>query len=219
MALPPLIEPDKKRWLFKVTAETSSNAVRDLCLLGYFLGTGCTTLEINRIQVRDVLHKSGKLKSEFAVRGNPSFNGEERIVYLKNIKLRELTQDYINLRVSSHVGLGDHPDHYLGLDPVEALFFTNKGAGFSVVSKTSDKDVITYSCDALNRHLKLLMKLSGIEGASILSGRRTFAVTLKRKGFDVSYIHHLLGNKTLETTTKLLTRDPVDMGRLAAEAF
>lgn len=44
-------------------------------------------------------------------------------------------------------------------------------------------------------------------------------MTLKRKGFDVAHIHHLLGNKSLETTNKLLTSDPIDMGAIAAEAF
>ena len=65
----------------------------------------------------------------------------------------------------------------------------------------------------------MLLSQAGIENPSILSGRRTFAVNLHRKGFDVAHIHHLLGNKTLETTMKVLTTDPVEMGDIAAQAF
>jgi len=217
MPLPHLIEPSEKDWLFKVTKETSLQPVRDVCLLGYFLATPCTTLEINRIQIRDVLSKSGKLNKKFAIRDFG--NGDERNIYLKNKTLRELTNNYIQYRIKNNIGMGNHPDHYLGLDPDEPLFFTSKGAGFSIVKKITAKKSISYSCDALNRHLKSLMSKAGIEDPSVLSGRRTFAVTLKRKGFDVSHIHHLLGNKTIATTTKLLTSDPVDMGAIAAEAF
>lgn len=219
MALPPLIENSNKDWLFKVTEKDSMQPERDLCLLGFFLGTACTTLEINRIQLGDVIHKSGTISPEFTIRGEKSFNGEDRVIYLKNSELRQLTRDYIEYRLKKHIGMGNHPDHYLGLDPDEPLFFTNKGSGFSIVSKTTKKGSISYSCDALNRHLKLLMKNAGIEEPSILSGRRTFAVMLKRKGYDAAHIHHLLGNKALETTMRLLTSDPVDMGRIAADAF
>ncbi|WP_445776014.1 hypothetical protein [Shewanella sp.] len=57
------------------------------------------------------------------------------------------------------------------------------------------------------------------ESPSVLSGRRVFAVELHRQGYDVAHIHHMLGNRTLETTQKLLTTDPVSMGAIAANAF
>ncbi len=219
MPLPPLIENNDKHWLFKVTEKYSVQHERDLCLLGFFLGTACTTLEINRIQVGDVMLKSGKLNREFVIRGDKSFSGEERKIYLKNEELRQLTNNYIEYRLKKHIGIGNHPDHYLGLDPDEPLFFTNKGSGFGILSKKTEKGSISYSCDALNRHMKNLMRKAGIGEPSILSGRRTFAVMLKRKGYDAAHIHHLLGNKALETTMRLLTSDPVDMGRIAADAF
>lgn len=219
MGLPHFITPNEKTWLFKVTKETSSQPIRDCALLGFFLGTPCVVLEINRIQLGDAVSKSGKINKNFVIRGEKSFNGQDRIISLKNVYLKALTQQYIDFRVENKIGTGDHPDHYLGLDPDEPLFFTNKGAGFSIVKKLTGVGNLTYSSDALARHLKQLMNKGGIECPSILSGRRTFAITLKRKGFDVAHIHHLLGNKSLETTTKLLINDPIDMGAIAAEAF
>lgn len=219
MPLPPLIEQSQQKWLFKVTRELSAQPERDVCLLSFLFGTPATSLEINRIQLVDVLHKSGRLNKMFIIRGGSSFNGDDRPIYLKNKKLSDALEDYLQYRASRNICLGDEPDRYRGLDPDDYLFITNKGAGFSVLKKETQKGNPSYSCDALNRHLKLLMKKSGIENPSILSGRRTFAVNLRRKGYDVAHIHHLLGNKSLETTTKLLTTDPVDMGEIAAQAF
>lgn len=69
MALPPIIEKSQRDWLFKVTNELSKQPERDCCLLAFFLGTQCSTLEINRIQVKDILHKSGSLNKKFLIRG------------------------------------------------------------------------------------------------------------------------------------------------------
>lgn len=175
MAMPHLIEQNEKAWLFKVTNETSTQPVRDVCLLGYFSMTPCITLENNRIQLQDVLHKSGKLNKSFVIRGVKSYSGEDRIIYLVNKRLREVTKAYIDFRVKNKIGMGDHPDHYLGLDPDESLFFTNKGAGFGITSKVTGKGSISYSCDALNRHLKTLMGKAGIECPSVLSGHQAAA--------------------------------------------
>jgi len=219
MALPPFVDPNDKEWLYKVTNQTSSHPVRDLCLLHFFFLTPCTTLELNRIQIRDVLYKPGTIKKEFNIRGSLAFNGKERTIYLSNKKLREHIKNYIDYRIKYKIGLGDHPDLFGGLDPDEPLFFTNKATGFSIVKKTSAKGSVSYHSDALNRHIKLLMKKSGIENPSILSGRRTFAVMLKRKGIDISYIHFLLGNKSLKTTQKLFISDPVDMAAIVAGVY
>lgn len=53
----------------------------------------------------------------------------------------------------------------------------------------------------------------------VLSGRRTFAITLHLKDFDIAHINHLLVNKALETTKKLLISNSVDMGAIVANAF
>lgn len=219
MALPPYIDKNQKEWLYKVTRKTSSQPVRDTCILSVFFLTPCTTLEINRIQISDVLCKNGSLKRDFILRGHPAFNWDERPVYLTNKKLKESLNEYINFRVDNKIGLGDHPDYYRGLAHEEPLFLTNKGGGFSIVKKVGRKGKVSYHSDALNRLVKTLMSKSGIEGPSILSGRRTFAVNLKRNGIDISYIHFLLGNKTLKTTQKIFISDPVDMAAIVADVY
>ncbi len=67
--------------------------------------------------------------------------------------------------------------------------------------------------------IKRLLADSGIEQPSILSGRRTFAVRLKRLGVDTPTIHLMLGNKTLETTLRLIETDTASMLAIADMAF
>lgn len=215
MALPPIVEKPQRELLFKITRQNSKQPERDLCLLAFFFGTGMTTLQINRIQLGDVLHKNGKLLREFKVRGAE----KERLAHISNDRLIEWLNAYINYRVKHRILLGDHPDHYRGLDPDDGLFITDKGAPYSIARKTTSAGADSYSSDALNRHVKRLMNQAGVEDASILSGRRTFAVTLGRAGYDIAHIHHLLGNKTIETTQKLLRTDTVNMGNIVANAF
>ncbi|MBV7300244.1 site-specific integrase [Enterovibrio paralichthyis] len=213
MALPTLIEKKSRDWLFKVTAQNSTQPERDLCLLAFFFGSACTSLELNRIQIRDVVLKSGKLAKSFVVRGY------EREIFLSNARLCGYLSDYLQYRVKNKICLGNHPDLYLGLDPDEGLFISRQNKPFSIVRKKTKAGADSYTCDALNRHIKTLLRNAGIESPSVLSGRRTYAVTLHRKGFDVAHIHYLLGNKSLETTERLLTTDPVSMSAIAANAF
>jgi site-specific recombinase XerD len=69
---------------------------------------------------------------------------------------------------------------------------------------------------AENAVLGMLHRQAGIEGASALSGRRTFAVRLHNKGYDLLHIHELLGNKTLKATKNLIDADPVRLGAIVA---
>lgn len=213
MGLPQLIEKSQRDWLFKVTRQNSKQPERDQCLLAFFFGSACTTIEINRIQLKDVLNKSGRLNRSYTVRG------VEREFYLSSPKLCEFLNQYLAYRVKKRIGLGDNPDQYRGLDPDNSLFYSYQNKPFSIVRKQTPAGSDSYSCDALNRHIKTLLKNAGVESPSVLSGRRAFAVELHRHGYDVAHIHYLLGNKTLETTQKLLTTDPISMGAIAANAF
>ncbi len=212
MALPELIEKSKRDWIFKVTKSNSKNPERDLAILSLFFGSGLTTFEINRIQICDVLSVNGVLQTSFDVRGN------ERLCHITNSKLRAYVDLYINHRVKNKIALGNNPDQYKGLNPFEALFISAKGKGFSIVKRETSLNP-SYACDALNRLIKTMLKNGGIESPSILSGRRTMAVNLYRAGYDLSHIHYILGNKTLETTNKLIETDEASMAAIAKAAF
>lgn len=209
MALPPIIEDKDKTWLFKVITQSPEPEL-NACLMGFFLGSGMTTLELCRIQVRDIVNKNGQLTKCFAVKGDVN-----RDFYLSNIKLQNLIKSYIEKRKKD----GDHPDQYQGFDADEPFFKRRNGDHFKIKRRATEKGNTTYHCNALNNHIKRLLADSGIEQPSILSGRRTFAVRLKRQGVDVPTIHLMLGNKSLETTLRLIETDTVSMLAIADMAF
>jgi len=209
MALPTLIEDKDKTWIFKVITQTPEPEL-NACLMGFFLGSGMTTLEVCRIQVRDIVKKNGHLTKGYAIKGDVN-----RDFYLSNIKLQNLIKNYIEQRLKD----GDHPDQYNAFDADEPFFKRRNGDHFKIKHRTTEKGNTTYHCNALNNHIKRLLADSGIDQPSILSGRRTFAVRLKRHGVDVPTIHLMLGNKSLETTLRLIETDTVSMLAIADMAF
>ena len=57
---------------------------------------------------------------------------------------------------------------------------------------------------------------AGLHGPNALAGRRTFAVRLHRKGFDLKLISELLGHATVTATKHLIDGDPVKLGTIVA---
>jgi len=213
MALPHLITDSERKFIEKVILKTSPMPERDLCIWAFFIGTPCLILELNRIQVGDVIAKSGKINRCFDIRGDLDIVGDKRKIYLTNEFIQKIILNYFLELRSKGFCRGDHIDHYQGLDPLSSLFLTTEGKEFSLT-----KTETTYKPDSLRRHIMNFMLEGGIENPSSQSGRRTFATKLKRENIHVKWINHLLGNG-LEATKRLIGNDPIDMGAIAAKAY
>ncbi len=192
MALPYLIKDSDRRFIEKWITASSKWPARDLCLLAFFIGTPCTILELNRITISDVLGGSGKINKRFTIRGDKSFNGVHRMVHIKE-------------NLSKY--LGKYLESTLNLFENEFLFRNLNNKPFAITTLKGNQ-----RADSLTRHILDLLRESGIEQPSALSGRRTFATKANNEGVHVSVIHHLLGNKALSTTKRLIDSDPLTMG-------
>lgn len=200
MALAHLITRSEKNWLFKLTKSYSKWPERDLCLLAFFIGTPCTILELNRITLSDVLSGSDTINKSFTIRGDKALNGEYREVFIKQDIAKYLSK-YLE---SIPNNLFDN----------EFLFKTLSGQPFSITTLKGNQ-----RADSLTRHVLDLLRESGIEQPSALSGRRTFATEANRKGIHISVIHHSLGNKKLITTKRLIDSDPSIIGEVSNKAY
>lgn len=198
MALEHLITESEWNWLVKLTKKQSPWKQRDLCLLAFFVGSPCTILELNKITISDVL-SGDMINKKFTIRGDKALNGEYRIMYI-NQDLAKLLRNYIKSMDNVYEN--------------ECLFRTLKGEAFAITTLKGKQRV-----DSLTRHILNLLRESGIEQPSAKSGRRTFAVEAHKKGNHVSVIHHLLGNKMLETTERLINSDPLTMGEVSINAY
>jgi len=199
MALPKFFTKKEIDWLSKVTKKQSPWPERDLCLLAFFFGSPCIILELNKITISDVLGGGDMINKSFIIRGDKAMNGEYREMFIKP-PITELLNKYIR----------SIPNLYSN----EFLFRTLKGDGFSI---TESKGY--YNPVSLTRHILNLLKESGIESPSALSGRRTFATEANRNGIPVHIIHHLLGNKALVTTKRFINNDPAIMGAITEKAY
>ncbi|MFL7013702.1 site-specific integrase [Enterovibrio norvegicus] len=183
-------------------------------MLAFFLGTPLSTLEINRIQLGDVIGKSGSLNHQFDIRGKADYHGDTRFYCLSNMRINTLINNYLDYRVRNKICRGNNPDQYRGLEPNDAFFISYQNRPFSLI-RQGDK----YRCDAINRHIKQLLRQGGVEKPSILSGKRTFAVNLHTQGCDIAHLMAMLGDRSEETTRRLVETNPVSMAAIAANAF
>ena len=199
MALPYLVKDSDLRFIEKWIRASSKWIERDLCLLAFFVGTPCLILELNRITISDVLSGSDKINKSFTIRGDKTFNDEYRTVHVK-----ENLKKYLAKYLESIPNLFEN----------EFLFRNADNKPFAITTLKGNQ-----RADSLTRHILDFLREGGIEQPSALSGRRTFDTKANNNGIHISVIHHLLGNKTLTTTKRLIDSDPLTMGELAAKAY
>lgn len=214
-----VVEKSDIKHLFKVTEACSQLPERDLALLGVLFGTPMKVIEIAQLKVSDVLDIKGDYLKESEIRAEIAFNGLPRPLYWSSKPLRELLEVYFSKRLKLNQGLTHNAAAYRQLDPNSPVFLNKHGKPFPLMGREGKSGRIGYTCTSLSRLYSSLFAKAGIEGATAESGRRTFAVTLRRQGYDIPSIHALLGNQDLKTTRRILDSDPVDMGSIAAKAF
>ena len=133
-------------------------------------------------------------------------------------KLREKAQHQSAVHPSGISGSATQEIVNRLLAPDSPLFLTPDGQPYALTAKALPSGVISYSCNALGAVISKLHSNAGIEGGNAQAGRRTLAVKLARKGFDLVHIKTLLGHKSVETTKRLVEGDPANLASIVAGA-
>jgi site-specific recombinase XerD len=213
MAKAPVIEERQLRHMLKVAAVTGESPLRDVALLYVLYGTGMMLTELASLTVSDYLLESGAVRKESAIRAAIAHNGRERPMFWVNVKVVAAVDAYLAYRTAQRHRVTSRKSAYRGLDPDGPLFLRADGEPYRLTARKST-GTISYSCDALSQVFRRLHTQAGIEGGHALAGRRTFAVRMHRKGFDLRHISELLGHGTLTATKRLIDSDPVALGEL-----
>lgn len=124
---------------------------------------------------------------------------------------------YLAYRIDHRHRITTSKAAYRSLDPDAPIFLTDEGEPYKLTPRRTGTGAISYSCDSLSQLFRKLHLQAGVEGASAMSGRRTFAVRLNN--IDLKHIKVLLGLKTLQATKALIDADPVRLGKIAASVF
>lgn len=219
MAKARYIEEHRLKHMLKVAAISGEFPVRNVALLTCVYGTGMMLTELARFPLSAYLNPDGSLREESAVTPDIAYNGTERPLYWSNVKVVAAIDKYLEYRVEHRHRITTKKAAYRGLEGSAPLFLTDEGDPYKLTERRTSTGAISYSCDSLSQLFRKLHLQSGIEGASAMSGRRTFAVNLNNKGFDLKHVKVLLGLKTLQATKALIDADPVRLGKIAAGVF
>lgn len=150
-----------------------------------------------QLLLSDYLSADGTIKDKSLIRAEIAYNGKARPLYWSSPRVTAALDKYLEYRLVHKHGITTRKAAYRGLDPDSPLFRTGDGEPYRLIARKTGTGAISYSCDSLSQLFRKLHLQAGIEGASAASGRRTFAVRLHQKGFDLRHINELLGHETL----------------------
>lgn len=216
MAKAPYIEDGRLKHLLKVAAISGESPVRNVALLTTVYGTGMMLTEIARLPLRAYLSGDNSVREKSCVDAGIAYNGKERPIYWSNVKVVKAIDAYLAYRLAHRHRVTPFATAFRGLDPDAPIFLTGDGEPYKLIERSTRNGKPSYSCDSLSQLFRKLHLQAGIEGAGAMSGRRTFAVRLANKGFDLRHINELLGHETLTATKRLIDADPVRLGAIVA---
>lgn len=219
MAKPPVFEDKQIDHLIKATMAYSRVPERDRALLLVLYGTAMATTELATITVRDYLTDAGTVKVTSEVRPEVAHNGEARPLYWSNPRVTAALDAYLEWRRQNKHGVTSKKGAYRGLDPSSPLFLTDAGQPYTLTEKRLPSGKVSYSCVTLGAAISRMHANAGLEGGSANAARRTLAVKLHRKGYDLVHIAALLGQKSVSTTKRMVGNDPVKLADIVAKAI
>ena len=159
---------------------------RDTCILDFSFKLGLRAKEIAALMIDNVTDSSGKIVESFHLTAEQSKGDTSGTVYLTSKALRKNLESYLAERAD------DNNLH---------LFKSQK---------------TEFSGNTLQMLLGRLYKKAGIKGASSHTGRRTFATRLIEAGYDIKSVSVLMRHKSIQTTAKYISTNPIALGRMVS---
>jgi len=130
-----VLTPARFRHLLRVTEATSRFPERDTLILLLGVTCGVRVTEIARVEIRDVLAKSGARREEVSLRGSITKGFRPRCVYLSHELTIAAFDRYIEWRYQRGAGAALDRREYRGLMPETHLIVTQKGSAFELSVK------------------------------------------------------------------------------------
>lgn len=189
-------------------------------MLGHHCGMRIT--EISRLTLADVMHVSGKLRSEISMREAITKGCHQRCAYLVSRPAIQALEAYQQYRTQKGIGSAFVPGQYRGLLPHQPLIYSSRGDGMSQNTKRrklETGELRDYkACDSLQSHVTKLYQRAGIKGGSSHSGRRTFAGKVLATTGDMETVAQLLGHTSIDCSQRYVDVDQNTLQAMFAEA-
>lgn len=170
------------------------------------------------LTVGDYLLESGDVRVDSEIRSEIAFNGLARPLYWTNKGVVAALDEYLAARVRFGYGMGED-GQYRGLAPDSTIFRAVDGKPFTLTRRVTPAGSESFSCESLTQIIRRLHTQAGVESGSSLSARRTLAVRLHRKGYDLRHIQAILGVQSLTAVKRMVEADPVRLGAIVSRVF
>jgi integrase len=198
-----VLTPAKFRHLLRVTEATSRFPERDTLILLLGVTCGMRVTEIARLEVNDVLTRSGARREDIALPGSITKGCRPRCIFLSHLKAREAFDRYVEWRYARGDGVSLDKREYRGLLQRTRVILTRKGGPFELSVKRRvnfEGEAVEYlAADSLQSYVMSLYRAAGLgAGYSSHSGRRTFASRLVAQGHPLETVQILLGHAHLD---------------------
>lgn len=216
MPKPVVIENHEIRHALKVAAVTGQNRERDVALLTVSYGTGITPNECAKLLVSDYLGADGNVVRESKVRAEIAFNGKARPLHWSSACVRAAIDEYLAYRLAARHGVTTSPAAFRGLDHQSPIFLAGDGQPFAFTRRVTPAGAVSYSCESLTEIIRRLHQQAGIANGNASAARRTFAVSLHRKGLSSKLIQELIGVSSLSAVKRMIEGDPVRLGSIVS---
>lgn len=209
--------------LIKITQATSRYPERDVLVLMLGHHCGMRITEISRLTVADVMHASGKLRSEISLREAITKGCRQRCAYLVSKPAIQALERYLEYRIEKGVGMAFEAGPHRGLLPYQPLIYSSRGDGMSqntkrrVLETGEQRDY--KACDSLQSHVTKLYQRAGIKGGSSHSGRRTFASKVLANTGDMETVAHLLGHTSIDYSQRYIDLNNDTLREMFADAL
>ena len=209
--------------LIKITQATSRYPERDVLVLMLGHHCGMRITEISRITVADVMHASGKLRSEISMREAITKGCRQRCAYLASKHAIQAPETYLQYRIERGIGTVVGSGPYRGLLPHQPLIYSSRGDGMSQNTKRrvleTGEEKAYRACDSLQAHVSKLYQRAGIKGGSSHSGRRTFASKVLATTGDMETVAQLLGHASIDCSQRYVDVDLATLEDMFANAL
>ncbi len=169
---------------------------RNMALLWCSLGLGLRAKELASLRIHHVLGGDGEILEEVNLTSSMTKGAKQRMAYLTHPKVVYVLQDYLSDRKGHEDILFNHQ---------APLFLSQKGDAFTP--------------NTLQQLFHRMYAEAKIFGASIHSGRRTFATTLIEKGADIKAVSRLMGHASIAMTAHYVEDNPLRLKQMCRNIY
>ncbi len=184
-----VLSKDETKRLLSI-AKDGKYGVRDVCLIHMSFYLGLRVKELASLKLGDVVNDDGSIVDSFYLTDSQSKGNGGGTIYLTHKGVRKSLTEYLDWRNSKCI-TSSH------------LFWSQKGGCFIP--------------NTLQMLFSRLYKKAGFKGCSSHSGRRTFATSLIRKGYDIKSVSVLLRHSSITTTSRYIDTNPVMLGDMVSK--